>query len=106
MAEKSTQFKPGHKKLGGRKPGVQNKLTREHKDRIDQFFDATWEEFMNEVWPVLTPRDKKDTIVALMNYRYPKLSSVDVRSTVKQDDSTIGMLAAHAADVSLVKGKK
>lgn len=103
MAQTSTQFKPGHKKLGGRKPGVQNKLTREQKGRIDQFFDATWDEFMNEVWPLLTPRDKKDTIVALMNYRYPKLSSVDVRSTVKHDESTIGMLAAHVGDAGLVK---
>lgn len=80
-----------------------NKVNKQNAERIDQFFDTVWDEFIQEVWPNLTPKDKKDTIVALMNYRYPKLSSVDVRSTVKQDDSTIGMLAAHAADLSLVK---
>lgn len=100
---KSTQFKPGHEKKGGRKPGVQNKLTKEHKGRIDQFFDHTWDEFVNEIWPQLTPRDKKDTIVALLNYRYPKLSSVDVRSTVKQEESILGKLAQHAADAEVVK---
>lgn len=83
-----------------------NKVNKQNAERIDQFFDTVWDEFIQEVWPNLAPKDKKDTIVALMNYRYPKLSSVDVRSTVKQDDSTIGMLAAHAADLSLVKGKK
>lgn len=83
-----------------------NKVNKQNAERIDQFFDTVWDEFIQEVWPNLAPKDKKDTIVALMNYRYPKLSSVDVRSTVKQDDSTIGMLAAHAADLSLVKSKK
>lgn len=83
-----------------------NKVNKQNAERIDQFFDTVWEEFIQDVWPNLAPKDKKDTIVALMNYRYPKLSSVDVRSTVKQDDSTIGMLAAHAADLSLVKSKK
>lgn len=83
-----------------------NKVNKQNAERIDQFFDTVWDEFIQEVWPNLAPKDKKDTIVALMNYRYPKLSSVDVRSTVKQDDSTIGMLAAHAADLSLVKDKK
>lgn len=99
-------FKKGHAKVGGRKAGVPNKVNKQNAERIDLFFDTVWDEFINEVYPSLSPKDKKDTIVALMNYRYPKLSSVDVRSTVKQDDSTIGMLAAHAADLSLVKNKK
>lgn len=99
----STAFQPGHKKVGGRQKGGLNKVTKEHKSRIDAFFDATWDEFMNEIWPRLSPRDKKDTIIALMNYRYPKLSSVDVRSTVKQEESAVGMLAVHVGDAALVK---
>jgi hypothetical protein len=99
------QFEKGRAKTGGRLPGVANRKTREQQDRIDQFFNHTWDEFINEVWPNLTPRDKKDTIVALMNYRYPKLSSIDVRQNIKQDDGVLGMLAAHVGDAALVKGK-
>lgn len=99
-------FKKGHAKVGGRKAGVPNKVNKQNAERIDQFFDTVWDQFIEDVWPVLSPKDKKDTIVALMNYRYPKLSSVDVRSTVKHDDSTIGMLAAHVGDPALIKEKK
>ena len=96
-------FKKGHAKVGGRKAGVPNKVNKQNAERIDQFFDTVWDEFIQEVWPNLAPKDKKDTIVALMNYRYPKLSSVDVRSTVKTEESTIGMLAAHVGDAGVAK---
>lgn len=102
MGANSTSFQPKHKKHGGRKAGTPNKLTQAHLSRIDQFFEHTWDEFINEIWPELSPKDKKDTIVSLMNYRYPKLTSVDVRSTVKTEESTIGMLSAHVADAALV----
>lgn len=73
----------------GRAKGTPDKVTAEHKKRISQFFSKHWDEFETEIWPNLSAKEKKDTFVSLINYEYPKLTSVDVNSVNKIESSVL-----------------
>lgn len=96
------KFAPGNSKPGGRKKGTPNKVTAAQKSRISAFFEKHWDEFENEIWPTLTAKDKKDTFIALINYQYPKLTSVDLKDDRKQEDSTLDMLRKAVNDANVI----
>lgn len=102
MSDNNPGFRKGHKKMGGRKAGTPNKVTKEQQERIRTFFERHWDEFENEIWPQLTAKDKKDTFVSLLNYQYPKLTSVDLSGQVKTDDAALGMLREAVGDSEIV----
>lgn len=98
--EKDGRFVKGHKI--GRKAGVPNKVNAEQRHRIDVFFQTHWDEFETDIWPKLSPREKKDTFVAMLNYGYPKLSSVDVKTDNKIESSILDEIKSKISECSII----
>lgn len=61
----------------GRKPGSQNKETRELRQRITNFLEGHWIE-VEKASKRLTPKDKVTFYRELLQYRLPKLESIQV----------------------------
>jgi len=61
----------------GRKKGVPNKLSRDAKQLISDFFEEKMIE-LNQIWTKLTPREKANLLVNLAPYVAAKLASVAV----------------------------
>lgn len=96
------KFEVGHARVGGRKKGTPNKVNAAHKNRVDTFFKAHWDEFETDIWPQLSAKEKKDTFVALMNYQYPKLQSVDIKDTTERDESALSLLREAVKDSNTI----
>ena len=86
----------------GRVAGQPPKYKVEQRKRIDDFFSRHWDEFDNEIWPQLTAKEKKDTFIAMMNYAYPKLTSVDVKSSNQIESSVLDMLKEKISECSII----
>lgn len=86
----------------GRKAGTQPKYKVEQRKRIDEFFSRHWEEFDNDIWPQLSAKEKKDTFIAMMNYAYPKLSSVDVKSENRVESSALELIKQKISECSII----
>lgn len=63
----------------GRKKGVPNKLGRDSKQLITDFFEEKMIE-MWQIWPKLTPREKANLLIGLAPYVAAKLASVVVNA--------------------------
>jgi hypothetical protein len=66
-------FSQGHKKLGGRKKGVRNKLTLDAKDLIAKFCGQ--EELIEKLEMLFNSKDERtvlDIVKTLMAYQYGK----------------------------------
>jgi hypothetical protein len=61
----------------GRKKGVPNKLGRDSKQLITDFFEEKMAE-MWQIWTKLTPREKATLLVGLAPYVAAKLATVSV----------------------------
>lgn len=88
--------------ISGRPKGTPNKVTAERKKRISAFFDAHWDEFEEKIWPELTAKEKKDTFIALINYEYPKLTSVDVKSYSQVESSLLDEVRKKIKECSII----
>lgn len=69
----------------GRKKGIPNKLGRDSKQLITDFFEEKMAE-MWTIWPKLTPKEKKDTMIGLAPYVAAKLASVAVSGELNFKD--------------------
>ena len=99
--DKDGRFQKGCRPVG-RKAGTQPKYLVEQRKRIDEFFSRHWDEFDTEIWPQLSAKEKKDTFVAMMNYAYPKLSSVDVKSDNKVESSILDEIKQKINECSII----
>jgi hypothetical protein len=69
------EFKAGHKKVGGRKPGGLNKTTRAVKDALMRALEATAEDGGEEFFASLRDSDPK-TFAALVGKLIPNQTHV------------------------------
>jgi len=65
----------------GRKKNVPNKVTRTTKEIISQFVDAKMLE-LEQIWRVLTPREKALLLTSLIPYTCPKMQAVAVTGEI------------------------
>lgn len=86
----------------GRPKGGLNKVTVERKKRIAAFFDSHWDEFEEKIWPALTAKEKKDTFISLINYEYPKLTSVSVESFSQVESSVLDEIRKKVKECSII----
>lgn len=69
----------------GRKKGVPNKLGRDSKQLIADFFEEKMGE-MWQIWPKLTPREKATMLVGLAPYVVARLATVAVSADLNFKD--------------------
>ena len=74
--KKPHRFKPGHKKVGGRKKGSINKTTEVANIIIDQVLGAGAEGFQ-EIWDELKAREKADFIIKMLPFKKAMMSRID-----------------------------
>ena len=68
-------FEKGHKKVGGRKAGVENRLTKEMRSILK---DLIYEELDNlpELMESMSPVERVNLLMKLIPYALPKIQSV------------------------------
>ena len=82
---KPWQFQPGNN--GGRRKGVQNKITLEKKQRLDRISEII-EEHLEEKIASLKPKEQVDLWIQLQEYIRPKLQRVNVDIGPAEDKLT------------------
>ncbi len=79
--------KKGTAKTGGRKKGTPNVVTRDLRERIEQFLKENWEA-ANDAWAsIQEPKDKLRLYIDLAKFVIPSLQAVSLDATVKKEDS-------------------
>ncbi len=79
--------KKGTAKTGGRKKGTPNVVTRELRERIEQFLKENWEA-ANDAWvSIQEPKDKLRLYIDLAKFAIPSLQAVSLDATLKKEDS-------------------
>ena len=76
------KFKKGQ---GGRPKGAKNKATKNLKKKIDKLLCDNWEQ-INKDLMALSPKDRVNTFVKLLEYSVPKLNRAEVQN---KDNVTI-----------------
>ena len=77
------------KKTGGRVKGTPNRVTKNLRERISGFLDDNWQEAVESWKMIYDPKDKVKLYIDLVQYTVPKLQSVNLDATVKQEENTI-----------------
>lgn len=86
MERKSNgQFAKGNKG-GGRPKGSTNKKTTELRERITLLLDENWEGIQNDL-KSLTPKERIDAYIKLLEYSLPKLNRTQLTAEVEQAKS-------------------
>ncbi|MBP5389727.1 MAG: hypothetical protein J6Y27_05220 [Bacteroidales bacterium] len=67
----------GRGRLGGRKKGTPNKVSKEMKDLLAKFVDDRWDEFVAAYDMITEPEKKCQIMVSLIPYLAPRLASVE-----------------------------
>lgn len=77
----------GQPKIGGRKKGTPNKVSKDLRERIRLFLDEKWPEAI-ETWETIDkPGEKLRLYIDLSRFVLPVLQSVSLDATVKKEDS-------------------
>lgn len=71
----------GKGRMGGRKAGTPNKLTKEKREMISQFLDGHWEEFEQSFREIDDPVRKCQIMIDLLPFAIPKMASVEYKDT-------------------------
>lgn len=71
--------------MGGRKAGTPNKVQSPVKQLLKDFVMDNWDTFVESFKQIDDPAEKCKIIKDMLPYCAPKLSSVEVKDTVKQD---------------------
>lgn len=71
-------FKPGHAKVGGRKPGTPNKKTQALQEILEEGLGKGLPEKIVEIMHTLDPKDQVKVLLELMQYIYPKRKAIEV----------------------------
>lgn len=80
-------FKKGHDKFGGRQKGTPNTVTQQHRELINSLISCP--ENLEEDLKQLSPKDRMDAIIKLLEFTTPKQSRVDTNITGDLDVSSI-----------------
>jgi hypothetical protein len=73
------------KKFGGRKKDTPNKDTKDLRQKVDILLSEKWEQLENDL-KELSPKDRIDTYIKLMEYALPKLNRTELKGTDKLED--------------------
>lgn len=79
--------KPGAKKTGGRRRGVQNKVTRETKEALRDFIQNYQEDVAGWFDALDSPEKKIDRFIKLLEFVQPKMKSVEASHDVNMKGS-------------------
>lgn len=81
-------FEQGHQKVGGRKAGTPNRATAEMKKTIEEILGKSIPERLLELArsDQHNPETELKTLLVLMSYCYPKLSSVELKEPHRPED--------------------
>lgn len=69
----------GRGRLGGRKKGTPNKITKEKREIIAKFIDDKWEDFILSFDAIDKPETKCSIMVQLLPFAFPKLAQIDYK---------------------------
>lgn len=69
----------GKGRLGGRKKGTPNVITKEKRELISAFIDDHWDEFIQSYKDVSDPEKKCRIFLDLLPYATPKLASMEFK---------------------------
>lgn len=78
------QKNDGRGRLGGRKAGTPNKVTKEHREAISAFIEKRWKDFEEAFDAIDDPEKRCSLMLGLLPFVAPKLSSVDYKERGKQ----------------------
>ena len=73
------------KKFGGRRKGIPNKDTGELREKINLLLDSRWETMLRDI-DRLTPKDRVDVVVRLLEYALPKLNRTEIGQSDTLED--------------------
>lgn len=79
------------KKYGGRTKGTPNRNTALLRDKVNQLLEDRWEQVLEDI-STLTPKDRVETFIKLMEYALPKLNRTEMV------DETINMTPEERAN--------
>lgn len=66
-------------KLGGRKKGTPNKVTKEQRELVLEFVRNNWEDFQEAYRSIVEPEKKCSVFLGVMQYGLPKLAAVEYK---------------------------
>lgn len=69
----------GRGRLGGRKKGTPNKLTKPMRELLSNFSETTFNEFVKAFHEIEDPKDKCRIWIDVQAYVTPKLAAVDIK---------------------------
>lgn len=76
----------GKGRIGGRAPGVPNKVTAMTKAAIQNFLDENQEEAWKAWKDIKSPKQKFEMYLKLCEFVIPKMASVELKGEVKTPD--------------------
>jgi hypothetical protein len=76
IVQNSMAFKEGHKKVGGRKQGTPNRLTKDFRKLLKSILYKEIEK-IPEYLETLDLKERLDAIIKLLNYIVPKVKPVE-----------------------------
>lgn len=76
----------GQPKIGGRKKGTPNKVSKDLRERIRLFLDEKWPEAIETWEDIDKPGEKLRLYIDLSRFVLPVLQSVSLDATVKKED--------------------
>lgn len=79
------KFEKGHTKIGGRQSGTPNKVTQVDREFITALLDRQAEKMETEL-SKLTGKDYWSVILALNEYRMPKIQRVELKNDITHTD--------------------
>lgn len=78
-------FQKGHKKVGGRQKGGQNRLNRDLRESIHQLIDDNWDK-VNEDLSRLNSKERIEIIIKFMDFALPKLNKVNIENSPIEEE--------------------
>ena len=79
------KFKEGNKKGRGRPKGAMNKVTKEHRKRIEEILTRIYDQHIFEDLENLKPNERVNLFIALSEYMIPKLQRTTLANDTNDD---------------------
>ena len=72
----------GKGRIGGRKPGTPNKISKEQREMLSKFITGHWDEFEAAYAAIEKPYEKCSIMLGLLPYAVPKLQHVEYKGEI------------------------